>query len=83
MATVADAALIARQRCAMFADAVLPVPATLPVMRERFEPWVRARLANGSYRGWLAEKAGAPVAGAGLWVMEFPPHFLDPEAARG
>ena len=67
----------------MFADAVLPVPATLSAMQERFEPWVHARLANGSYRGWLAEKDGVPVGGAGLWVMEFPPHFLDIEAARG
>ena len=67
----------------MFADAVLPVPTTLAAMQERFEPWVRVRLAEGNYRGWIAEKDGTPVAGAGLWIMEFPPHFLDVEAARG
>ncbi len=83
MATEADAALIAEQRRAMFEDAVLPVPTTLAAMQERFEPWVRERLANGSYRGWIAEREGMPVGGAGLWVMEFPPHFLDVEAARG
>ena len=83
LATETDAALIASQRRAMFTDAVSPAPLTLTAMQERFEPWVRERLANGSYRGWIAESAGVPVAGAGLWVMEFPPHFLDVEAARG
>ncbi len=83
MAAEADAALIAGQRRAMFEDAVLPLPTTLEAMQARFEPWVRERLANGSYRGWIAERGGEAVGGAGLWVMEFPPHFLDVEAARG
>lgn len=67
----------------MFEDAVDPVPATLTAMQVRFEPWVRERLENGSYRGWIAEAQGAAVAGAGLWVMEFPPHFLHVEPGRG
>ncbi len=83
MATEADAALIAQQRRAMFTDSVTPMPTTLRAMQARFEPWVRERLANGSYRGWIAESNGVPVGGAGLWVMEFPPHFLNVEAARG
>ena len=82
-ATEADAALIAGQRRAMFADAVSPVPATLNAMQARFEPWVRERLADGTYLGWIVEADGAPVAGAGLWIMEFPPHFLDVKPARG
>lgn len=83
LATEADAALIAGQRRAMFADAVLPVPATLQAMEACFKPWVRERLATGLYRGWIAESAGLPVGGAGLWIAEFPPHFLDIAAARG
>lgn len=83
LATEADAALIAGQRRAMFADAVLPVPATLDEMQKRFEPWVRERLADGSYRGWIAHRGDVPVGGAGLWVMDFPPHFLDVQPARG
>lgn len=82
-ATESDARLIAEQRRAMFADAVVPIPSTLAEMQERFEPWVRERLANGSYRGWIAEDAGVPIGGAGLWLMEFPPHFLDVQPARG
>ena len=82
-ATVADAALIAAQRRAMFADAVSPLPPTLDDMQTAFEPWVRERLADGRYHGWIAEDAGVPLAGAGLWIMDFPPHFLDVQPARG
>lgn len=82
-ATVADAALIAAQRRAMFADAVSPTPPTLASMQAAFELWVRERLANDTYLGWIAEAAGLPIAGAGLWIMDFPPHFLDVQPARG
>ncbi len=82
-ATVGDAALIATQRRAMYVDAVSPLPPTLDAMQAAFEPWVRERLANGIYRGWLGEADGVPIAGAGLWIMDFPPHFLDVQPARG
>lgn len=51
-----------------------------------FEPWVRERLAAGSYVGWLTSPEAEPetiVAGAGLWLMDFPPHFLDAGSVRG
>ncbi len=83
LAKEADAALIAGQRRAMFVDAVSPVPVTLDAMEARFTPWVRERLKDGRYVGWIAEDAGRAVAGAGLWIMEFPPHFLDVQPARG
>lgn len=67
----------------MFVDAVSPVPVTLDAMEARFTPWVRERLKDGRYVGWIAEDAGRAVAGAGLWIMEFPPHFLDVQPARG
>jgi len=50
-----------------------------------FEPWVRERLATGTYVGWLTSPAGEPekiVAGAGLLLMDFPPHFLDAGSVR-
>ena len=83
MATEMDAALIAQQRRAMFADAVDPIPGTLAAMEERFAVWVRERLRNGTYLGWIAEDDGSAIGGAGLWVMEFPPHFLHVEPGRG
>ena len=83
LATPDDATLIAGQRRAMFTDAVSPTPSTLAEMETRFVPWVRERLVNSTYLGWIAEQAGTPIAGAGLWVTDFPPHFLDVKAARG
>lgn len=83
LAAEKDAELIARQRQAMFEEAVTPVPPTLPEMVERFTPWVRERLSNGTYRGWIAEENDLAIAGAGLWIMEFPPHFLHLEPGRG
>ncbi len=54
------------------------------VIRE-FEPWVHARLTSGVYVGWLTAPEAEPekvVAGAGLLLMDFPPHFLDAGSIR-
>jgi ribosomal protein S18 acetylase RimI-like enzyme len=66
----------------MFADAGLASEDEMGPMVANFVPWVRAKLADGSYVGWLTEEDGRLVAGAGLWVMEWPPHFLDAEPRR-
>jgi GNAT superfamily N-acetyltransferase len=81
-ATPADAEAIADQRFRMFTDAEVGHEAAMPQMRDNFVPWVRARLEDDTYAGWLVEHEGRLVAGAGLWVMEWPPHFLDPEPRR-
>ena len=81
-ATVADAEAIAEQRRRMFVDVGVGDEANMPPMVERFVPWVRAKLEDGSYVGWLTEQDSRLVAGAGLWVMEWPPHYLDPEPHR-
>jgi GNAT superfamily N-acetyltransferase len=82
LATAADAEAIADQRLRMFADAGMADESQLTQMVEHFLPWVRAKLEDGSYVGWLTEADGRLVAGAGLWVMEWPPHYLDPEPRR-
>jgi GNAT superfamily N-acetyltransferase len=66
----------------MFADAGLATEDEMGPMVANFVPWVKAKLADGSYVGWLTEEDGRLVGGAGLWVMEWPPHFLDAEARR-
>jgi hypothetical protein len=33
-------------------------------------------------RGWLAELDGRIVGGAGLWLMEFPPGWMDEKPLR-
>jgi GNAT superfamily N-acetyltransferase len=81
-AVPADAETIGGQRVQMFADAGLSDPESMQPMLASFVPWVRAKLEDGSYAGWLTEEDGRTVGGAGMWVMEFPPHWMDPEPRR-
>src|ERR1017187_9818482 len=81
-ATVADAAALGEQRVRMFEDAGVSTDVQMVPMLANFVPWVRAKLENDGYVGWLVEEDGRLVGGAGLWVMEWPPHFLDAEPQR-
>ena len=81
-ATVADAEAIGEQRVRMFEDAGFSTQAQMEQMLANFVVWVRPKLEDGSYAGWLVEQDGRPVGGAGLWVMEWPPHFLDAKPQR-
>jgi GNAT superfamily N-acetyltransferase len=82
-ATVADAALITQQRHLMFADNNLATEARYAEMDRNFLPWVTQRLADGRYVGLFLEEEGGPVlAAAGIFYMDFPPHYLDPEPTR-
>ena len=67
----------------MFLDAGQPDDERMAEMFRAFVPWVRGTLAEDKYIGWLASEDGAVVGGAGLWLMQFPPHFLQVEPMRG
>jgi len=68
----------------MFVDAGQPDDARMQAMVEQFVPWVREKLSEGSYLGWLAvAEDGLVVGGSGMWLMDFPPHFLHVEPGRG
>jgi ribosomal protein S18 acetylase RimI-like enzyme len=83
-ATPADALVITAQRRAMFEDMGHADATRLDAMDTAFEPWVAERLRAGSYIGWLMDDgAGKVVAGAGLWVMDWPPHQLGQAPRRG
>jgi len=82
VATTADAALIAQQRHRMFVDAGQPDDAKMAAMEAAFLPWVQQRLENETYLGWLASEGDRVVGGAGMWLMDFPPHFLHVDAMR-
>ncbi len=82
VARVEDAAVIAEHRRQMFADAGFAEVPAMAAMVGNFVEWVRPRLEDGSYLGWLVEEEGVVVAGAGVWVMEFPPHWMDAAPAR-
>jgi GNAT superfamily N-acetyltransferase len=82
LATVADAELVARQRRSMFVDAGQADDADLQAMMDNFLDWVRPRLSDGSYVGWIVEEDGRAVAGAGMWIIDFPPHWMHAEPVR-
>jgi GNAT superfamily N-acetyltransferase len=77
-ATSDDAALITSHRRAMFADMGAGTPDVLDQMSRHFEPWVRARLGEGRYLGWITEEDSRAVASAGLLLVEWPPHPRHP-----
>jgi GNAT superfamily N-acetyltransferase len=83
LAVGGDAELIAHQRMRMFVDAgQAEEGAAMQTMMEKFAVWVRPRLQDGSYVGWIVEQGGRAVAGAGMWLMDFPPHWMDAEPVR-
>ena len=51
-------------------------------MDAAFEPWVRTHLADGTYVGLFLEEDGKVLTSAGIYFMEFPPHWMDPEPLR-
>jgi ribosomal protein S18 acetylase RimI-like enzyme len=81
LAVAADAPLITRHRRRMFVDAGRRDDQVLQMMSEAHEPWVAKAIADGHYLGWLTEDDGQVVAGAGLLLLEWPPHPLDPRSS--
>ena len=73
-----DAELITRHRVAMFADMGNAPDAVLDEMALHFQPWVRKKLAEGKYAGWITSDGEHPIASAGLLILDWAPHFLDP-----
>ena len=51
-------------------------------MMDAFVPWVRERLADGRYLGWMVWDGDVVVAGAGMFLMDFPPHWRDAQPVR-
>lgn len=81
-ATPADAACITRHRHQMFADNRFATEERLIDLDAEFAPWVHAALTNGTYIGLLMEEDGKVIAGAGIYLMPFPPHFRHLEPRR-
>jgi len=81
-ATITDAATIARHRRQMFWDMGYHDAARLDSMMGKFLPWVEAKMASGDYLAWVAVEKQV-VAGAGLWLMDWPPHMVGLSPRRG
>lgn len=81
-ATVNDAELITRHRKAMFAEMGDAPDSILDEMARTFEPWVRRMLADEKYAGWITNDGERAIASAGLLILDWAPHFLDPTSDR-
>jgi ribosomal protein S18 acetylase RimI-like enzyme len=83
-ATVADAKVLAMHRRSMFRDMGYQDEATLDSMMVKFRPWLEVKMRSGEYLAWLAVTPdNSVVAGAGLWLMDWPAHMLGQSARRG
>lgn len=82
--TLADAETIVAQRRAMFDEIGLGNPKLLDQMCDAFRPWLTSKIKSGHYLAWFAvAPTGAIAAGAGLWLMDWPPLPFGLGAARG
>jgi GNAT superfamily N-acetyltransferase len=70
-----DLDLICRHREEMFRDAGTP-DTELAVMTQHFARWLRPRLADGTYFGFILTAGGQPAGGVGLMLIDWPPHPL-------
>jgi ribosomal protein S18 acetylase RimI-like enzyme len=83
-ALLSESTLIVGHRRAMLAEIREAPAAQLDAIDAAFAPWLAERMARGEYLGWFAvNPVGEVVAGAGLWIMDWPPHMLHAEPRRG
>lgn len=82
-ATLADLAAVLHHRRAMFEDMGYRDAGALERMLATSGPYIAQGLAEGFYRGWLAEDAaGHVVAGGGVLVHPWVSHPGFPESRR-
>lgn len=76
-------AIVAHRRC-MFRDMGYRDESALDSMAVKFLPWLQAKMTSREYLTWLAVTNNhSVVAGAGLWLMDWPPHMVGASARRG
>jgi len=82
--TLADAETIVRHRREMFFDMGTQDPAVLDEMADSFRPWLAEKISKREYLSWFAIAENSSVAaGAGLWLMNWPPGLYTVEPWRG
>lgn len=83
-ASTADLETLVAHRRAMFHDMGYNDDAALDAMSAKFRVWLRQRMNVGDYLAWLISAPdGSIVAGAGLWLMDWPPHMIGKSPSRG
>ena len=79
-----DIEAIVHQRRAMFFDMGHRDERALESMSERFRPWLKRTMEASEYVAWFAIAPDESVAaGAGLWLMDWPPHIAGGGKWRG
>jgi RimJ/RimL family protein N-acetyltransferase len=79
-----DLETIVRHRRGMFFDMGHRDERKLAEMSEKFRVWLRPKMEAGEYLAWFAMGAGETVmGGAGLWLMDWPPHMIGGGKWRG
>lgn len=82
-ATSADCEIILHHRRCMFRDMGEGTEPQLNRMVDATRPWLDRALADGSYRGWLAQTAEAEVvAGGGILISRWPARPEAPDTRR-
>ena len=83
-ATLDDVETITAHRRAMFFDMGFHDEPLLDAMSAGFRSWLRARIPTGEYLGWfVVAEDGQVASGLGLWLMDWPPHFIGAGSRRG
>lgn len=83
LATLDDVPTLVQHRRRMFEDIGYSDTAALDAMDAAFGPWVREHMARGEYRTWFVTRGdGQIVAGAALWLMDWPPGPVDASCHR-
>ena len=68
----------------MFQDMGYEDEAALDAMSAKFQVWLLEHLESGEYHAWLISAPdGSIAAGAGLWLMDWPPHMIGQGSRRG
>lgn len=79
-----DVIALVEHRRAMFCDMGYRDNAALDAMAAKFRPWLLTQMNAGEYLAWLVVAPdGSIAAGAGLWLMDWPPHMIGAGARRG
>ena len=79
LATAEDARLIAAHRRAMFAAMDAADEAVLATVESASIPWTERMILENRYLGWITSDGERPVASAGMFLLDWPPHPFDPE----
>ncbi|WP_281932260.1 GNAT family N-acetyltransferase [Roseibium album] len=77
-----DLDLVCRHRISMFCDDGRRKASELETMDRSFRAWLKPRLVDGTYFGFIVEDDGKPIAGIGLMELSWPPHPLHQDDGR-